>query len=380
MVGAEPSSGVLERIKWKGLDAFVVSPEVWLALRISPLRVPKLRPDAEEEARLAGSLERARLAYDADLDKIREAVAAPTKPFDESQLMGGKGVFEEVQYAYATHPGIPAYNEDNVSVEVCSVEMGGIRENVHLFGVYDGHGAGRAENDAVRFLRDNLERHLAKEMGKGLREGYTKPAMRRLLKRLFLPLQEKFLGYRSYMGGTTVTFGVYVRGDFWTMQLGDSGAEWLDETTVVPLTETADVADPRYLKRMIRSGSVAILHMSETEEGYIPEARGIRGGAEGPLLEGLNMARSFGDRFAKGTHPIPKITCIRPKGGVVALYSDGLTGDTPRATLTSWIRDAVAAFPGDLLSAARQLIQQTYAGGSEDNMTCMLIRLPETGE
>lgn len=386
MVGAVSEEPPLEYSKWLGhriTQIFALSPFQIELPRVTKGAI-KSRSDEEELARLDRSLARAQEEYDRDVRR-RELVCAVegihscSIPYDPAKCIRSTGILKDTtRYGYAIHPGPRPYNEDAVWVEERSVTIGGKQEPLGMFVLCDGHASFGKGNLAIEFLREHLGDALQAQIEAWMHPAYSPAHMRRLLKRLFIPLEKEAV-HRKIQDGTTVTLGLSLLGKFWTVQLGDSGAEFQAEGggTAVPLTESADLTAPHYCKGVIQRGGVVVLESSHRLSSVTLVGRILH--REGESVNwGINMARSFGDATSVGKCAIPKITCIDvSEGGTIALFSDGLTCNNSREELSAWIRIELLFGRGPLLSnIAEDILLNAYLGGSWDNLSVLLIRLP----
>lgn len=216
---------------------------------------------------------------------------------------------------------------------------------VELFGIFDGHGGGKASC----YVKENLKRKLHETLNEFCIEGLTDEAIWNALKITFVKLHEEFKESRS---GTTATVAMILDGKLWTANVGDSRTI-LDNG--IQLSEDAKPTDPRYQKGIENRGDKVFL---------------------GRINGRLAVARAVGDHDVGTINARPKIT-VYPlskilKKSHLILTCDGIYDVSSTRQIAASVRTHKDLSAVEL---AKNLVYSAYKADSEDNLSVLIVKL-----
>ncbi len=245
--------------------------------------------------------------------------------------------------------------EDDHLATTFTINVAGHNYPVQLFGIFDGHGG----RNVARYVRDNLGTLLQQALTRfntgGLTDAGILKAMEWTTVKLNWDLKRDYPSIATEEG-STATFAAILNGKLWTANVGDSRTVLDNDGTPIQLSEDAKPNDPRYKAEIQERG------------GYVVDGR-VNGD--------LAIGRSIGD-FRLGGAVSPKATVtafplnrIRP-GSHLVLCCDGVY-DVSRSK--DVVQDVHAHKNHSAGTIARNIIYSAYQAGSEDNLSCMVVKL-----
>lgn len=236
-----------------------------------------------------------------------------------------------------------------------------------FFGVFDGHGGAATSY----FVQQRIQEVLQQLILAHNQEGLSEVGMYNALKLLGVHLNERFNREHPYGReiGTTLVAALFINGDLYVVNIGDSRALLNLNGTPLQLSEDQKPGDPYYEKMITARG------------GYVSSSRSCWGGPDGPArVNGiLATARAIGDASCGPEFSLSaraKVTKyaleqIPPESHLV-LVSDGVTDVANTASIAAAIHENRTLSPEDL---SRGLVHSAIETGSLDNVTAIVVRL-----
>ncbi|XP_051150044.1 probable protein phosphatase 2C 11 [Andrographis paniculata] len=304
---------------------------------------------APAEARSSGAQEKAPAAQQVSV--AEEFKAAPTAKLsfpDRDALVsgGGKSFLTgdkkgKITYGYSSFKGKRASMEDYYEIRVSEVNG----QTVALFGVFDGHGGFRT----AEYLKKNLFKNLSNHP-EFMRD--TKAA----IVESFRQTDDDYLNEEKNQqkdAGSTASTAVLVHDKLFVANVGDSRVVACRAGSAVPLSidHKPDRSDER--ERIEQAG------------GFIVWAGTWRVGGV------LAVSRAFGDKLLRPYVVAEPEIQEEEVDGVefIIVASDGLWNVLSNKDAVNIVQDIT-----DAEAAARKLIEEAYARGSSDNITCIVAR------
>ncbi|XP_072979005.1 probable protein phosphatase 2C 11 [Typha angustifolia] len=244
-------------------------------------------------------------------------------------------------YGYASFKGKRASMEDFFETRISEVDG----RMVALFGVFDGHGGSRAAEYLKNHLFNNLccHPHFIED---------TKSAIVESFRQTDVNFLNEEVGQQKDAGSTAST-AILLGDRLFVANVGDSRVVACKSGSAIPLSvdHKPDRSDER--QRIENAG------------GFILWAGTWRVGGV------LAVSRAFGDRLLKPyVVAEPEIQEEDIEGvEFLIIASDGLWNVVSN-------KDAVKLVEGttDAETSARKLIEEAYARGSSDNITCVIVQ------
>ncbi|XP_031259138.1 probable protein phosphatase 2C 11 isoform X1 [Pistacia vera] len=256
-----------------------------------------------------------------------------------SFLTGGRSA--KFSYGYSSFRGKRASMEDFYETRISEVDG----QMVAFFGVFDGHGGART----AEYLKNNLFKNLSSHPD-FIKD--TKAAIVEVFRQTDVDYLNEEKGQQKDAGSTAST----------AMLLGDR-------------LLVANVGDSRVVAS--RAGSALPLSIDHKpdrsdERQRIEEAGGFIIWAGTWRVGGvLSVSRAFGDKLLKPfVVAEPEIQEEEIDGvDFIIIGSDGLWNVLSNQDAVDVVQEIT-----DAEAAARKLIQEAYARGSSDNITCVVVR------
>lgn len=246
-----------------------------------------------------------------------------------------------------------------------------------LFGVFDGHGGDAASS----FVSKNIQTILQQLILTHNQQGLSEVGIYNALKLLGVQLSEAFNlesssavrlskafdhEYRTpQTEGTTLIASVFINGDIYVVNIGDSRAVLDLNGTPVQLSEDQKSGDPYYEKIIRKRGGC--VHRSYSPFG-IPRVNGT-----------LATARAIGDADCRPEFSVSarsKITRFPlreiPEGTHLVLISDGVTDVANTVSIVRGIHENRERSSADL---SKGLVYSALQSGSKDNATAIVVRI-----
>lgn len=252
------------------------------------------------------------------------------------------------------------------------ITINGKKQNVALYGVFDGHG-GRGCSSFLAgpgYLHNYLKKNLNKALA-GAEPGTEEAVIYNFLKIAFVNLGEEYRQYQSkhpdMLGGSTANITLIIGDDIWNANLGDSRCIVSTKDKAVALSKDAKpLKDKRSISK--RGGRILLPSTKENVPRVIGQTR-----------EALAMSRAVGHSEAhSGINPRSKITKYRlsdmPKGQnflVIATY--GLWDVASSNDVAKFIQENSSKKPEEI---AALLVKKANEAGSTDDITVMIVALP----
>ncbi|KAL8467028.1 hypothetical protein ACS0TY_035925 [Phlomoides rotata] len=246
-----------------------------------------------------------------------------------------------IGYGYSTFKGKRASMEDYFEIRVSEVDG----QMVALFGVFDGHGGFKTAEYLKNNLFNNLRSHpdFIKDTKSAIVESFRQTDTEYLN-------EEK--GQQKDAGSTAST-AVLVRDKIFVANVGDSRVVASRAGSAIPLSidHKPDRTDER--ERIEKAG------------GFIVWAGTWRVGGV------LAVSRAFGDKLLRPyVSAEPEIKEEEIDGvDFLIIASDGLWNVLSNKDAVNIVQDIP-----DAEAASRKLVEEAFAKGSSDNITCIVVR------
>ncbi|KAL3504325.1 hypothetical protein ACH5RR_034166 [Cinchona calisaya] len=244
-------------------------------------------------------------------------------------------------YGYSSFKGKRASMEDFYETRISEVEG----QMVAFFGVFDGHGGSRT----AEYLKNNLFKNLSSHPD-FIRD--TKSAIVEAFRQTDADYLNEERGQQKDAGSTAST-AVLVGDRLLVANVGDSRVVACRAGSAIPLSidHKPDRSDER--ERIEQAG------------GFIIWAGTWRVGGV------LAVSRAFGDKLLKPYVVAEPEIQEEEIDGVefIIIASDGLWNVLSNKDAVAIIQDII-----DAEAASRKLIEEAYARGSSDNITCVVVR------
>ncbi len=267
---------------------------------------------------------------------------------------GNRRQFQEafLQIGVVSKQGKRPYQEDEHSVAPFlkdSSSSGKVPET-HMFALFDGHAGGRCS----KFLSSNLAAILSQDpdYGKNLPEA---------LKRSFQLVNQQFLRIAdemNYQDGSTGIVVLVRDGKYLIANVGDCRAIILSDNKVVQLSKDQKPTNVEEQRRIIRLGGTLVNCFG------IVRVNGV-----------LAVSRAFGNRNLRQIiRPDAEITQrnVRNTDDFLVMGSDGLWD----ALSNKQVNDICYRLMSQSCeSIADELVNQALTKGSQDNVTCIVVKL-----
>lgn len=236
-----------------------------------------------------------------------------------------------------------------------------------LFGVFDGHGGAATSF----FVQQHIEEVLQQLILAHNQEGISDVGMYNALKLLGVHLNERFNREHPYGMeiGTTLVASLFINGDLYVVNIGDSRALLNLNGTPLQLSEDQKPGDPYYERMITERG------------GYVSTSSSCWGGPPSPArVNGvLATARAIGDANCGPEFSLSarsKVTKFSleqiPPESHLVLVSDGVTDVANTASLVAAIHEHRELSPENL---SKGLVHSAIETGSLDNVTAIVVRL-----
>lgn len=276
----------------------------------------------------------------------------------------------------ASHPGISSTQGDRDSMEDAHVadsfeiKVNGKKQTISLFGIFDGHSGSACAKFLAANTKDYLQKELEKELaGKELGTPEANAAITNVLKVVFVNLGEEYSKtHRSiHRAGSTANIALIMGDQVWVANAGDSRSiiSTKDKTIAMSLDDKPETRKRDVIKRGARV-------RPENEESV---ARVI--GNDG---RDIAMARAVGhDEGLSGINPRTKVVPYKlsdlPKGkNFLVIGCDGLWDVGSSNNVSKTVQENSSKSPHEL---AALLVDRAYGAGSGDNISVMVVALPE---
>ena len=246
--------------------------------------------------------------------------------------------------------------EDTYIIDRFEFISAGYRIPVAIAGVFDGHGGSQASRAVARQITHKLRSRLEMYNRSELTEAGIWNALK--LAMVDLDRMESF-----YSNGTTACVGLRIQDRLWVVNVGDSRAMLaFPGGHYQQISEDAKPDIPEYANAVQKRGG-------------IPN----HGTATGPRQAGwLRVARSIGDHIHSGalsargkvtSYPVQDVARAQLVIGSDGIFGVATSGQV--ASLVDQLRRQNPAITQEQL--ARELVSHSYAAGSEDNLTALVV-------
>ncbi|PSS00099.1 Protein like [Actinidia chinensis var. chinensis] len=273
-------------------------------------------------------------------------------PMDPNTLYSGGGISfltgnknGRFSYGYSSFKGKRSSMEDFYETRISEVDG----QMVAFFGVFDGHGGSRT----AEYLKNNLFKNLSSHPD-FIKD--TKSAIVESFRQTDADYLNEEKGQQKDAGSTAST-AVLLGDRLLVANVGDSRVVACRDGSAIPLSidHKPDRSDER--QRIEQAG------------GFIIWAGTWRVGGV------LAVSRAFGDKLLKPyVVAEPEIQDEEIDGiDFIIIASDGLWNVLSNKEAVAIVQDIT-----DAESASRKLIEEAYATGSSDNITCVVVRFENT--
>lgn len=273
-------------------------------------------------------------------------VMIPSK--DPDALFSGGGISfltgsqnARFNYGYASFKGKRSSMEDFFETRISEVDG----QMVAFFGVFDGHGGART----AEYLKNNLFKNLSSH------PEFMKDTKSAIIEAFMQTDADYLNGEKSQQkdAGSTATTAVLLGDRLVVANVGDSRVVACRAGSAFPLSidHKPDRSDER--ERIEQAG------------GFIIWAGTWRVGGV------LAVSRAFGDKLLKPYVVAEPEIQEEDLAGVdfIIIASDGLWNVLSNKDAVAIVQDIT-----DAEAASRKLVQEAYARGSSDNITCVVVR------
>ena len=250
----------------------------------------------------------------------------------------------------------PTMEDEHLTVSF-SLHINGKDYPVELFCLFDGHG-GKA---CVSFVKSHFQQKLCKMLQQFNPQGLTDKGIWNALKITFVELNRAFKKAfpKTEASGTTICAVMFLDGNMWTANAGDTRALLENNGVCMQLSEDAKPNNQRFERAVHRRGAGVIFYGTWRVDGI------------------LATARAIGDRHVGGISARPKITKIplndiAPKSQV-SIACDGVFDVASSKQVAKALYDHKNV-PVNVL--AKNLVASGFQAGSLDNLSVIVIRLP----
>ncbi|XP_024973144.1 probable protein phosphatase 2C 11 [Cynara cardunculus var. scolymus] len=276
----------------------------------------------------------------------KSAIAIPSKDPDALDSGGGISFLggsktARLNYGYASFKGKRASMEDFFETTVSEVDG----QMVGFFGVFDGHGGSRT----AEYLKNNLFRNLSGH------PGFMKDTKTAIVEAFRRTDADYLSGENPQQrdAGSTASTAVMLGDRLLVANVGDSRVVACRAGSAIPLSidHKPDRTDER--ERIEQAG------------GFIIWAGTWRVGGV------LAVSRAFGDKLLKPYVVAEPEIQEEEIDGVefIIIASDGLWNVLSNKDAVGIVQEIT-----DAEAACRKLVQESYARGSSDNITCIVVR------
>lgn len=322
----------------------------------------RLDDNADIQARLKRELQHARSEMTHSKPKAFKYLTCPQYAIpEEDEYRANCQEVGDYQVGSCSIKGRKAAQQDAFHASLITIRIQGKSFQVHLFGVFDGHGV--AGDQSSQFLATHLQEVLIKHLTHFNSGGLSDAGIWNALKITCVELNQN-LKVTWSNPGSTATFTIILNEKCWTANVGDSRTILDNNGIAVQLSEDAKPWKGRYRRGIQHRG------------GYVGYIDPRYGKLMSPRLGAvLSVARAFGNSSLPGVSARPKITVIpfrhNISGKSLILLCDGVTD----VASTQQIVQSVHDNPNQSVATqARNIVYSAYQAGSDDNLTALVIR------
>lgn len=263
-----------------------------------------------------------------------------------------------------------------------------------LVAVFDGHSNGWVGKQIVKVSARRLPLDLINNLEDLNRGGLTRAGIFNALK-IALPDLERALNLKpGFVGGTTVTLCLVIKGELWTVNAGDTRAVLCHKDgSSTQLSEDANLEPAKPREGNPPENAAKNPNKPEYDEegkfnhsvlkrgGMIVKPDTLRATHPDSKDPAVNMGRSIGDYQSHGAISARgKITCteLKPEhqGDYLVVACDGVfnvASSNQVSRLIKNLREEIPTVCSEALS--QQLVSHSLAGGSLDNITALVVPL-----
>jgi serine/threonine protein phosphatase PrpC len=248
--------------------------------------------------------------------------------------------------------------EDRHIMESFAITVGGQERQLHLQGLFDGHGGAACANYAANNIVKHLQERLQFNRPARLDDQFIFNALKLAMVDLNWEFDLSSVAPNEQRTGTTVNVSLIIEHHIWTINVGDSRAILVDRnnSTCVPLSEDASPINPKYQASIEnRGGRVSNYRV----EGQLGVARALGNFS----LEGRVSARP---KLTK--YPLPS----SPADWYLLHVCDGLTDVASSSQLAGALLQSMDEGKSTE-HAAVELVASAFRAGSRDNLSAMVV-------
>ncbi|AQK92472.1 putative protein phosphatase 2C 52 [Zea mays] len=276
-------------------------------------------------------------------DKEREMQKERERVDEVGYMSGGwKSVDGTLNCGYSSFRGKRASMEDFYDIKSSKIDD----KQIHLFGIFDGHGGSRAAEYLKEHLFENLMKHpeFMTNTKLAINETYRKTDSE------FLDAERN--SHRD--DGSTASTAVLVGDHLYVANVGDSRAVISKAGKAIALSEDHKPNRSDERKRIESAGGI-VMWAGTWRVGGV-----------------LAMSRAFGNRLLKQfviADPEIQEQEINDELEFLIIASDGLWDVVPNEDAVSLVK-----MEEDPEAAARKLTETAFSRGSGDNITCIVVK------
>ncbi len=249
------------------------------------------------------------------------------------------------------------FMEDEHLISAFSLHINGQKYPIELFCVFDGHGG----TACVNFVKSHFQEQLCKMLQQFNPQGLTDKGIWNALKITFVELNKAFKKAfpTKEISGTTSCAVMFLDGNMWTANAGDTRALLENNGHCTLLSEDAKPGNERFERAVHRRGATVKMNQVLRVDGI------------------LSTARAIGDRHVRGVSARPKIikkslSEIAEKSQVI-IACDGIfdVASSQQVTTALYNNKNVA-----VNTLAKNIVASSFQAGSMDNLSTIVIRFP----
>lgn len=316
-----------------------------------------------------------------------ETMQWPDKNIHYCRIKHDEGDLGIYSYGFATTNGRRQSNEDAAYTSSVELQLDGEPAIIPLFGILDGHSedktSGRlhAASFTEMFAADFkvcFEKEYAQLLPEQRQDGVMIDlALFNALKISFVntSIQSNTQSNTKATSGTTATVSLIFKGNLYTACSGDSRAMYLSEDQIIPLSWDAKVFNPETDPEQSEKYNRSVFNRGSEIINFLGSYR---------TYDGLNLTRALGHGREEGINARPKISKFAlPENPAMDAFilcaSDGLWDvATCKLAATAVLENNKAG--QHCKDIAKTLITKAFKGGSNDNITALVLKIPGNGE
>ncbi|MDR3646283.1 MAG: PP2C family protein-serine/threonine phosphatase [Candidatus Babeliales bacterium] len=270
-----------------------------------------------------------------------------------------------IEYGMAQHQGERPYQEDRYDMQIKD-------KNIKYFAVFDGHGGYRV----AQYAKENL---YTKFLNKLEKEVDIKTSLATIIEEFNSELPEKLGEDVAELQGSTAVVAVIQDDKITVANVGDSRAVLSRNGQAVALSVDHKPNNPREKTRIIKKAKEGVYNEYDDKTIYVCLLISGTGIRDKSCRHVLAVSRSLGDtKFAPYVISEPEIIEheISPEDEFIILASDGIWDVITSQNAVDLVNNQLSKNM-NLNDIAKYLISVALRAGSKDNLTVIIIKLPD---